>query len=393
MHLARIRFLLFSILLVGVLFLILFIFLNVNLDPKLLYNDFLAYYVGSQIILECGGGNLYDLETQTAYIRSFQQDFFESDYPLFKDVLSLLVYKNVPVTALIYIPFLLLGANIFQSYLIFLGVSFLIYVFMIFKLQRKIASPLGNVLFFLFVLFLLHALFASLFNGQMSVILFLILYLIFYAEVPPTLRGFLAGLLFLKPQFLIIFPFILITEKNQRNILVGFSLSITLLLCMSVFISGPLFLKSFANFIITTSSTFYGSHMDRMFTFYGVLERFGFSSTFGFLSNLFGYMSLLLLVYWKRSQIPSDKMRAISLLMLPIFGIHLWLHDIIVFALIGPLLLKGPVTFFNILILVLLAIFPLIFIFFGNLFALIILLFSLVLLLGKSTFSLGASNK
>jgi len=229
--------------------------------------DFIAYSVGAKIVSDGQGHNLYDLKLQTTYVDTFLKDKYpprENEY--------IAPFLAPPITAVLYIPYLILPPNIRAQAAT--AVNFLLIV--------AGALVLGSVIrdkkLILLAIFSSWFVWVCVWQIQPTAVLFLLTALLYAALAKKSyaLAGILCALYIIKPQYLIIVPFIFLLTGRSTNFVKTFLVMFLVLLAISMSIVGPRTLfVDYPRFILATDNPNYGNRWYEMYSVQQIV--YGFS--------------------------------------------------------------------------------------------------------------------
>ena len=284
-------------------------------------SDLTNYLTGARIIRDGLGEKLYDIEVQS--------DIQSEISAPYKTVF--LPFRNPPIVGIPFIP--LTHLSIAESYKalvimnIFLLIGFLV-------LSANYFRNLRNLKFwYILPLFFIANLHVIL-QGQISFIL-AIIFLFLYTLIRSKKSfgaGILCALLFIRPQFLLIFPFVLLLAENKREFIKGFALTIFILIVGSVLITGPDFLFSYPAFVLSTERLAFGSNIEGMATFTSSLYSTPLASFVEYrnlilLSSLF-YLGALVIFIKNQRNINLSRSYIVAMLFTLVFSVHALGHDL-----------------------------------------------------------------
>lgn len=212
----NIAIILFSIV---IIFYLLFIEKFVENSEKMISaSDFIPYFSAAKRIKNGQMDDIFKVD--------YNKDYEISIYGEILPYTPYLYYLNLPLVATAYIPYTHL--NVITSYKIHAVISVFLISVSLLLLIREIPIKLRDMALVGFFI----PIYGSIYYGQVSPLIFFILVLIFLAlrKESHLLAGFLSGLLVIKFQYLLLFPYIFIIVKRKREYLITFA--ITLLVYM-----------------------------------------------------------------------------------------------------------------------------------------------------------------
>lgn len=229
--------------------------------------DFIAYSVGAKMVADGQGRNLYNLKLQTTYVDMFLKDKYpqrENEY--------IAPFLAPPATALIYIPYLLLSPNVRAP------VATLVNFLLILTGALVIGKAIQNKKLALLSIFASWFVWVCIWQVQPTAPLFLVTAFLYasLAKKNYALAGVLCALYIIKPQYLIITPFIFLLTGKSATFLKAFLISLLVLLVVNISITGPhTFFVDYPKFLNITDNPNYGN---RWFEMYSVQQiTYGFS--------------------------------------------------------------------------------------------------------------------
>ncbi len=303
--------------------------------PKFLTKtDLVSFLTGSKIINEGRAKLLYKIDVQ-----SETQNFIV--YPEKK---GLLPFRNFPITALFYTPFLRM--SLLQSYLTVFAVNvFLLLIFQFFTL--KSVSGLKKDKHLLLLMFSFYPTVSSLIIGQYTPLMLLIFLFIFIFSKNdmPFFTGLLSSCLLFKPQFVLFLPFALFLSKNKKKYLAGLIFGTLLFFGLNILITKNIrpFME-YRDFILATESPSYGSRPWKFNTAYGLLKRvfpnfdlIKLTLINAIFYSLFVYASLITFVKHRN----FDLLYTQGVLVTILFSLHALDHDLVLLLLPIYLLIRN----------------------------------------------------
>lgn len=303
------------------------------------WRDYISFQTAGWILREGKGVELYSLETQGIFQKiaslPYERTFF-------------LPFRNTPVVGLFFIPFTYLGITRGLALYTIINISLLILI------TYEFWHMFPKLSFFQKITPLLYfPTFATIYKGQLNIFL-LFIFLLLYKTInlkKDFWTGFLGGILFIKPQLLLILPFLFLLSKNKLRLVIGFFSSLCFLLLISVSISGINWIKDYFSFLSTTETANYGSDIKYSYAFYAfslwLTNSLSLNSYWAILLNLLLYFYTLILFAKKVKDKIENKSLLFSgsLLLTLFFSIHTLSHDLSV--LIFPIFLVSNSTLKN----------------------------------------------
>ena len=198
--------------------------------------DFIGIYTGGYMIAKGGVNNVYDLNSQYFY----QQQLISN----LNHIKSLLVFLYPPPIALLISLFALFPLSeayllwgLFNLLLLGLLVGF-IYKIVLYQINEKIKYI--NPFYFIIMILLFRPIWIAIFQGQFSIILLTIFWLIWYLlkQKQYYTAGLVLSGLILRPHLLII-PLLLFFFKKQWRLIAGFLSGILIVIFITMIVMGP----------------------------------------------------------------------------------------------------------------------------------------------------------
>lgn len=284
--------------------------------------DFVNYYVGAQIVRRGNGRDLYNSELNKA----FQKEFVRSEKT------SILTYRSLPFVAVLFLPFTFFDLDLAYKIFALLNAVFLVLLtYLVIKIV-PMATKRAGLLIFASPLFLPN--FIAIRMGQLSILLGLIIAGIFLGikSKHNFLVGLFTSMLFIRPQFLTLVPFVFLLVVNKRKFLAGFVAGCFVLIAASVLVSGAGPLLSYPEFIIQTESPQFGSRPEIMDSILGFLannlrpfETYGLLLT---IVNFSAYCALLFVFRTRLTKSTKERLFSTAIILSVIFAMHVLVYDL-----------------------------------------------------------------
>lgn len=297
-------------------------FMFISDTPYFVKGDFISYLTGGLMVREGFGKLIYDLDAQFAYQ-------LEVLFPYDREIL--LPYKSLPFVGTLFIP--LTYPPVISSFKIFSLVNLILLVTIYFFLKKMFPKKTGNKIW-LYLPFVFPPVTVVLAKGQITFVLVLILIGI-YKSIKlkrAFVGGLLSGMLFIKPQYIILAPFMFLLVKEKKRFLFGFLLSTSLLTAWSLYVSGINNLINYPLFVFNTENPAYGSISEDMFTIYPlILHLSSYLKVGRYIPVLInGLLYLLLFVYFvaKTEGCGVDKLFVSAILISVVLSVHALDHDL-----------------------------------------------------------------
>jgi len=286
-------------------------------------SDLISFLTGAEIVKEGKGELLYNLQTQYGYQLEVIKPYQKS---------NLLPFRGLPFLAFLFIP--LTYFPLFTAYKLFIIVNTLVLVTFLMLSSRFFKFLNDKKLFYLLPLSFFPVV-TSIVIGQYVTFLLLIIFFIYsyLKDDRPFYAGILGGLLLIKPQFLLLVPFLILITKGKTKFIFGFLSSSAAIFLFSLLLFKGEFVSSYLSFLSQTETPAFGSRYWHMFSFYGALQSlFPLVDRNIFLVlNGFLYVFSLYLFNRKISNLTFDRLFSIGILFTSVFSLHTLVHDLIVF--------------------------------------------------------------
>lgn len=203
-----------------------------------LRNDFIAFWTGASLVHQGDGADLYDMEIQRTFQRELHAALDLSEVGVWEQ--GLIPYHNPPALALLMAPLATLPFS--WGYLLWLALEAAAFLVAVALPLRGAPGGKGWVL----LLLTFPAVADTLVWGQMVGFLLLAysLAMLALASNRPVLGGAFLGLLWLKPQYGVIFPLVLLVKRRWRE-LGGMAATGLMLALLSFAAAGPLALNRY----------------------------------------------------------------------------------------------------------------------------------------------------
>jgi hypothetical protein len=291
-------------------------------EKEALGSDFVSFLTGASIISAGKGREIYNIESQYAFQQALIAPHHEN---------SVLPYRNTPVMALFFVPFLLF--NFVIAYKIYVLLLIFILCIFIFYLTKHFGDVDAHTIWpYLALTF--YPLTISIFVGQTSLFLIVVFFMVYWnlRKKNDFVAGILSGTLLIKLQYILFLPFLFVLSRKRSDFLKGNAISLISTFFISLLLAGGHSLLSYPNFLLNTETVGFGSRPESMLTFFSFLRGTTFFGGLDLLSllgiNFFIY-GVLFIVFYKYHKALSLAL-AFSLiipLVLP-FTIHVVNHDL-----------------------------------------------------------------
>ena len=316
---------------------LLFVIIYVLSFKDALGSDFVSFMTGALVVRQGDGELLYDVPTQYNYQKIVIEPQREA---------TVLPFRHIPLFALLFIPFTFLP--LLFAYKLFAIVNLGALLFFCFLTTRTFKKFNFDTVW-PYLVFVFYPTLGSIFVGQISILLILLLLLIYrYSRKQNSFTsGILSGLLFLKIQYILFIPFIFVLSKTKKMYLKGLFLSTTIIFLLSILIFGPNFFYNYPSFLIKTENPIFGSRTQDMVTFYATLARIKpFSinqASFLILINMVFYALSLFLFYRILKRLNFGEAFVFGLVSTLVFSVHAIDYDLSL--LIIPILILGEMFY------------------------------------------------
>jgi|SRR3989344_1702887 len=288
-------------------------------------SDFISYYTGAYTIRTGEGSKLYDLQVQ---YDNQQEILFKEQKSEVEDsfvgFIKILPYVNIPPLALFIIP--LTFIPFIAAYKLFVLANLLLCIIIIISVP-KVFNNIRPFTFWVFLPLLFYPSFGALFVGQITPLLLLLLITIYYFLKTKKyfLVGVLSGLLFLKMQYVVIIPYLLILVPKKLEYIKGLLISALILLGLSFMIAGPTFITDYLSFVFSVQKPEYGVGLGKMFTLHAsLIKLFGdrglFEKDLLVVNSILYFISIYIFSHLKK--IPLAFKYAVAIIWMLVFSIH-----------------------------------------------------------------------
>lgn len=254
-----------------------------------LQKDLYIYLTAANILKDEKGKELYDQQTQNSY----QKRLYNFDLAL--------PFRYPPVTAALFLPFTNVSPK--TAYILFFGINtLLIGISLKILIPTKIANYQKAVIYLL--MFTFTPIISLTHLGQIYGLTFFILVCAYeaYKKSNDLLLGGICATLFIKPQMVIVIPFLFVLVKNKQKFVTGLLAILTVLMALSMLISGKDFMLTYFSFLINTESDKLGSYTFKMFTFYNLFGSLkGITNVIAAIINVDIFVLLLFLLRSKKT--------------------------------------------------------------------------------------------
>jgi hypothetical protein len=307
----------------GILLLLAYIVFWLEDTNTIFRSDFVSFYTGGTLVKEGKGNLLYDLSSQFEYQQKIISPYIETE--------MLLPFRNPSFMALFFLPFSFLTLP--QAYKLFFLINVSLFFLLVYLLQKHFprvkdyfAWPLLMCLFIPNIVAVLR--------GQYGLVVILIILLIYHfiKKKRDLESGVMSGLLLIKPQYLLLVPFIWLFTKDKRKYLLGLLTTIAVFVSISILVSGLNPTLAYPQFLINTEIPLFGSHPWHMFTLYSFLiTRYLFSEIpkhYFIALNLVLYTGSFWFLTKSYKKIGFEKSFLIAILLTVLFSIHALVHGI-----------------------------------------------------------------
>lgn len=338
--------------------LIVFIFAAIffNLSGRFAFGtDFLNFYTAAQIVKDGKGISLYKEEVQKGYQLRLLKKYQGEDFT-FPEGRPVMKYMNPPFVLFLYLSFSTLRYDVaYDSFFILNIVFLLILILLASKCFTKVNKTFLYVASFMFLPTV-----STLFMGQPTLIL-AINTLLLYHYLREN-RGFQAGILtsifLIKPQFLILCPFLYILSKDKRGYVVGFLSMFALLVGISILITGvtPLIHDYFAVLVSGQEYWKFDSQAAKVISLNGFFSFLFGSWLYGFnliFLNIIGYIAALFIFVKNFRNVKFGHAFTIVVFLALLFSTHTLLHDLVILLPVFFILLNTQTRLFRKVLLIL----------------------------------------
>lgn len=305
-----------------VLYFLVFIPLFLISSVEITGTDYLGYVTGARVIREGSGELIYDLSVQHNYQQRLVEPF---------TLVRLLPFRWLPFVGAVFLPFTFF--SLYQGYKVFVVFNILI-VGLIAFLSGKIFHNVRRFSLWFFFPFIYPAVVHTVIKGQLSIVLTLVLLMLYVwlQKKASFLSGVFCGLLLIKPQFIVAFPFYWLLAREKIRFTLGYLLTVLVLVVLSIYISGVSTILSYPEFVLATENLAYGSPKNLMFSLASFLAYFPFFSDVNFLFIILINSALFVIalgIFGNRIRYVSFCQSFIAgTLFFLVFAVHVLDHDL-----------------------------------------------------------------
>lgn len=290
--------------------------------------DYKNRMTGARIVAFHDSRDLYNLDLQ----EKLQFEHFGDKY-------IFLPYRDLPLTAYLYTPLLLLSAKTGYRLTMLLLLGVVLFSVHLIKREQKVPIWMGYLL-----VITTTPLTYTLINTQLIPILLLIFTILYFRiknNSNAFISGLLAGILMFKVTFIIAIPFLFfLVEKKQRiNFFLGFLTSCFAFLGLSAASAGFESMLNYPKFVLLTETEALGSPMDYLYGVFNLLRVVvpGLNLVQLFIINLCLYVTTLIVFLHKLPKLNLKMGFTVTLIAATIFSVHAFGADLSVLYL--PMLL------------------------------------------------------
>ena len=229
-------------------------------QKKLLMQDITAFLTGSYILRQGRVGVLYDPRVQISVAKEIR------DFP----VTGLLSFRNPPLIAFMFLPLTYfdtyVAIKIYFAYQLTVLTLFLFYL-----LKRQ-----GMDCLYVFPVLLSAQFITNLIYGQIMGLFFIVLYFIYLSlkNHKDLYVGLLCFFLLLKPQYVILLPFLFILVRNKLKFVQGFIVASVLFILSNMAIYGTSFLNDYISFVFLSEQISMGTNLVYSYTLTSYADHF-----------------------------------------------------------------------------------------------------------------------
>jgi hypothetical protein len=279
--------------------------------------DFVNLMTGSRILRFGEAEHLYDLETQRDYQLSITSP----------NKLTFLPYRNLPIFAYIFIPLTFLP--LLAAYKLYTVILIIVTLFISWFSSRVFKNLHKS--YWIYLPFIFYPYFLAIFYGQVTIflLLFFVLIYFFLRKESFFLVGFFVGFLFLKIQYIIVFPFIFFLVKDKQVYLKGLLVSSILIYLTSAYMLGFDFIVGYFKMLVITENANYGTKATSMFSLLPALSQISpFTKKSLFFINFAFYLLAIWYYYKNYLKYPLKINFSVIILFTLVFCVHGGIVDI-----------------------------------------------------------------
>jgi len=302
---------------VGIVFA--FAVLSFSFNPKNMSylkqnSDFFSHLAGAMVFKREGAKNVYKIELQAKYLGEIIGMTVEKTFRL---------HRNPPLPTLV-LSFL---ANLQPMTAFRIATLINLALFGIsYALLAKAITPPHAIKTWIFAFI---PLIAAFFNAHISIFLFLILSLIFVAlkREKTEIAGILTGLFLVKPQHLLLIPFLATIPKKRFKFLASSFLSTFCVFGINAFMYGKGFLNNYFKFVVSSENPAQGTALSENFNLISLGNIFPLKLLIALTTILIGIT--LALLFTKSNEISFSRLFSVAIIFELVLNLHTMASDLV----------------------------------------------------------------
>ena len=309
--------------------------------PFYLYQtDLVNFLTGAKIIAKGMPVDLYNNETQLIY-QNIITDPNIRNIPL--------PFRNIPLMGLVYVPFTYVSLKTATMCIFAINIGMFIALNKIF--ENKVWKKSMNWEFWVVVL-LFWPFIATLLAGQYMGLMLIIITAIYFSLKGNRhfLTGVLTSLLWMRPQLILMLPFLFTYVRNKKTFSSGFFVSTLFIFLVNVFISDISTLAKYPKFVMSVENTFFEERISRITSVYFLFKDM-FPSLAGInlmIINMVLYLFLFAIFHKRTKHLSLEINFIVIILTTVLFSIHVLSHDQLLLLIPIYLIIPfGKTTFSN----------------------------------------------
>jgi hypothetical protein len=154
-----------------------------------------------------------------------------------------------------------------------------------------------------------------------------------------TGAGMLTGLLLVKPQYLVVLPFLLSIVDKRCDFLKGLLITTGVLILISIFVSGYNFPASYLKFLFQTNSPEFGNRPWNMYSLYSFVEVYLKNFNLAIVVNLTVYLITIFIMHKEKDRSRLNIYFSAMLIFAITFSMHTLVHDLSILSIAIVILL------------------------------------------------------
>lgn len=285
-------------------------------DLSVYDSDYMAYLTGAAIVKNGVASALYNLE--------FQNEVFNSLNPR-HSTLGFRSFRNTPILALAFAP--LLNLDLYTGFRLYTIINLVILGICVHVFSKQIKSRLWALL----ITLSFFPLIPQIYNGQLSIILGSVVLAILYAHNKKKhfLVGALTALLYIKPQYLTLFPLLLVFSEDKKRLSIGFFTALASFVALDTLLYGSNFLLNYLRFLSSTELLKLGTNPASVSSLGNLAYNlFGMDSLkFSLITTVMLLPEAMLLLFRNKQKLPPHLLITAAVLFTVALSPHTLIYD------------------------------------------------------------------